>query len=104
MGKGASSNQTTGMSPTSIEEVRFHRNKMSPLWKAGAMDSDTTHIMGVDELVTKLSPFHITNNVLRCKSRGRNSDRDWRRPSDLEDGIVKGTVVGDDTLSQLPLQ
>lgn len=91
MGNGALSNQTTGMSPTSIEDVRFQRNSMSPLWKAGAMDSDTTHIMGVDELVTTPRPFHIMNNVLRCRRRGRNSARDWRRLADFGDGIVGGT-------------
>lgn len=63
---------------------------MSPLWKAGAIDSDTTHIIGVDELVTKLSPFHIMNNVLRCRSKGRNSARDCRRPVDFVDDIVSG--------------
>lgn len=64
---------------------------MSPLWKAGAMDSDTTHIMGVDELVMTLSPFHIINNVLRCRSRGRNSASDWRRPAAFVDDIVGAT-------------
>lgn len=97
MGNGASSNQTTGMSPTSMEDVQFQRNSMSPPWKAGAMDSDTTHTMGVDEFVTTLSPFHTINNVLMCRSRGRNSARDWRRPADFGDGIVGG-ISGCDQL------
>lgn len=71
---------------------------MSPLWKAGAMDSDTTHIIGVDELVTTLSPFHIINSVLMCKSRGRNSARDWRRLADFGDDIAGG-ISGCDHLS-----
>lgn len=71
---------------------------MSPLWKAGAIDSDTTHIMGVDELVTRLSPFHIINNVLMCRSKGRNSVRDWRRPVEFGDDIV-GRISGCGQLS-----
>lgn len=48
--------------------------------------------MGVDELVTTLSPFHIINNVLRWRSRGKNSARGWRRPADVEDGIVESSA------------
>lgn len=103
MGRGASSNHTTGMSPTSIEDVRFHRNSISPLWKAGAIDSEMTHIIGVDELVTKLRPFHIMKIVLSCRSRGRNSARGWRRPADLGDDIVKVTL-SDGILSHLSVR
>lgn len=59
------------------------------------MDSDTTHTTGLDESVAKLRPFHIINSVLRCRSRGRNSASDWRRPAVFGGGIVDGTLGGD---------
>lgn len=64
IGRGLPSNQTTGMSPASTVGVQFQRNRMSPRWKAGAMDSDMTQITGAGEFVRTQRPFHAMKVAL----------------------------------------
>lgn len=59
------------MSPTRMRSLRFERKSRSPLWKAGAIDSEMTHTMGVDDAVRTDSPFHSISGVVNVDRRDR---------------------------------
>lgn len=45
------------MSPTLTRDSRFQRNKISPRWKAGSIDPESTTTIGEGELATMERPL-----------------------------------------------
>ncbi|KAJ0107557.1 hypothetical protein J7T55_007747 [Diaporthe amygdali] len=77
----------TGISPTSIVDVLFHKSKMSPRWNVGVIDSEITQTMGTRESVTRQSVFHIMN----VDAKGVES---LRAHSDLPTGKTGAVLWG----------
>ena len=59
------------MSPTWISEGVFDRKIRSPRWKAGAIDSEMTHITGEGDAVMMDRAFQIINGKVRVSRIGR---------------------------------
>lgn len=78
IGRGLSLNQTTGISPACTAVVQFHKNKISPRWNAGAMDSDITQTIGTAEFVRRQSPFQAIKGELRAVKIPRMRAREDR--------------------------
>lgn len=59
------------MSPTWISEGLFDRKIRSPRWKAGAIDSEMTHITGEGDAVMMDRAFQVINGKVRVSRIGR---------------------------------
>lgn len=59
------------MSPTWISEGLFDKKIRSPLWKAGAIDSEMTHITGEGDAVMMDRAFQVINGKVRVSRIGR---------------------------------
>jgi hypothetical protein len=63
------------MSPTWIRDGLFHRKIRSPRWKAGAIDSEMTHITGSGDAVRMERAFQLIKGKVRVSKIGRKTLR-----------------------------
>jgi len=71
----------------------FQRKRISPLWKAGAIDSDITHTIGIGEADKTENPFQTIKGELRARKTGSDLARELRRRQD-DCFIVGHSVFG----------
>lgn len=63
------------LTPALIIDVEFQRMSMSPRWKAGAIDSEITHMSGFEELDMTHNPFQAMSGVVIAIENARISAR-----------------------------